>query len=104
MQIFFMCTTKTRQKVRFFHVAAQLFLGTQVKLHCSFQYEKCAYTPLRVRTVWSEYTQYYSFAYPPAEQRRINVDATSWRCIDVDATLYTRHVPAGPRFVWLASP
>ena len=28
-------------------------------------------------------------------QRRRNVDATSWRCIDVQATLYTRHVPAG---------
>ena len=28
-------------------------------------------------------------------QRRLNVDATSWRCIDVDATLCKRHVPAG---------
>ena len=28
-------------------------------------------------------------------QRRVNVDAISWRCIDVDATLYKRHVPAG---------
>ena len=28
-------------------------------------------------------------------QRRINVDATSRRCIDVDTTLYKRHVPAG---------
>ena len=28
-------------------------------------------------------------------QRRINVDATLWRCIDVDATLYKRHMPAG---------
>ena len=27
-------------------------------------------------------------------QRRINVDATSWRCIDVDATLFQRCVPA----------
>ena len=27
-------------------------------------------------------------------QRRLNVDATSWRCIDVDPTLYKRHVPA----------
>ena len=27
-------------------------------------------------------------------QRRINVDAISWRCIDVDATLYKRHLPA----------
>ena len=27
-------------------------------------------------------------------QRRINVDATSWRCIDVDTALYKRHVPA----------
>ena len=26
-------------------------------------------------------------------QRHINVNATSWRCIDVDATLYDRHVP-----------
>ena len=32
-------------------------------------------------------------------QRRINVDATSWRCIDVDATLYKRHMPAGNLFV-----
>ena len=28
-------------------------------------------------------------------QRRHNVDATSWHCIDVVATLYKRHVPAG---------
>ena len=28
-------------------------------------------------------------------QRRLNVDATSWRCIDVEATLYRRHVSAG---------
>ena len=28
-------------------------------------------------------------------QRRLNVDATSWRCIDVEPTLYKRHVPAG---------
>ena len=28
-------------------------------------------------------------------QRRLNVDATSWRCIDVETTLYKRHVPAG---------
>ena len=28
-------------------------------------------------------------------RRRHNVDATSWRCIDIVATLYKRHVPAG---------
>ena len=28
-------------------------------------------------------------------QRRGHVDATSWRCIDVEATLYKRYVPAG---------
>ena len=28
-------------------------------------------------------------------QRRTNVDATSRRCIDVDTTLYKRHMPAG---------
>ena len=28
-------------------------------------------------------------------QHRLNVDATSWRCIDVEATLYRRHVPVG---------
>ena len=28
-------------------------------------------------------------------QRRLNVDATSWRFIDVEPTLYKRHVPAG---------
>ena len=28
-------------------------------------------------------------------QRRLNVGATSWRCIDVEPTLYKRHVPAG---------
>ena len=28
-------------------------------------------------------------------QRRLNVDATSWRCIDVETTLYKRRVPAG---------
>ena len=30
-------------------------------------------------------------------QRCLNVDATSWRCIDVEATLYRRHVSAGFR-------
>ena len=28
-------------------------------------------------------------------QRRINVDAASWRCIDVNAMLYKGQVPAG---------
>ena len=28
-------------------------------------------------------------------QRLLNVDATSWRCIDVGPTLFKRHVPAG---------
>ena len=28
-------------------------------------------------------------------QRRLNVDATSWRCIDVETTLYKYRVPAG---------
>ena len=27
-------------------------------------------------------------------QRRLNVDATSWRCIDVETTLYECHMPA----------
>ena len=27
-------------------------------------------------------------------QRRLNVNATSWRCVDVQAKLYKRHVPA----------
>ena len=30
-------------------------------------------------------------------QLRINVDAMSQRCIDVNATLYKRHVPAGKK-------
>ena len=29
------------------------------------------------------------------KQRRLNVDATSWRCIDIEPTLYKRHVPIG---------
>ena len=28
-------------------------------------------------------------------QHQINVEATSWRSIDVDATLYKKHMPAG---------
>ena len=28
-------------------------------------------------------------------QHRLNVDATSWRCIDVEPTLYKRRMPAG---------
>ena len=28
-------------------------------------------------------------------QRRLNVDATSWHCIEVELTLYKHHVPAG---------
>ena len=35
-------------------------------------------------------------------QRRINVDATSWRCIDVDTTLSQRWVPTGLSFVWFS--
>ena len=34
-------------------------------------------------------------------QRRLNVDAMSGRCIDVEATLYLRHVPAGLDLVTL---
>ena len=34
-------------------------------------------------------------------QCRLNVDATSWRCIDVEPTLYKHHVPAGIyRLAW----
>ena len=32
--------------------------------------------------------------------RLYNVDATSWRCIDVETTLYRRHVPAGSASVF----
>ena len=32
-------------------------------------------------------------------QRRLNVNATSWRCIDVEVTLYLRYVPTGIVFV-----
>ena len=32
-------------------------------------------------------------------QRHINVDATSWRCIDVDTTLFQSFVPTGMRLV-----
>ena len=35
-------------------------------------------------------------------QGRINVDATSRRCIDVDATLYKPHVPAGQDYLGLS--
>ena len=34
-------------------------------------------------------------------QRLINVDAKSWRCIDINATLYKRHVPAGMANRWI---
>ena len=37
-------------------------------------------------------------------QRRLNVDATSWRCIDVEATLYGRHVSAGVALFFYLSP
>ena len=36
-------------------------------------------------------------------QRRLNVDATSRRCIDVEATLYKLHVPAGCNDAMLTS-
>ena len=44
--------------------------------------------------------QSQNIAYQPSGhmtliQRRLNVDATSWRCIDVEPTLYKRQVPAG---------
>ena len=34
------------------------------------------------------------------KQRRINVDATSWRGIDVNAALYNRHVPLGNHYTY----
>ena len=34
-------------------------------------------------------------------RRRNNVDTTTWRCIDVDATLYEHHVPAGQLFAFV---
>ena len=40
-------------------------------------------------------TSIYSSGHMTFIQRRLNVDATSWRCIDVEATLYWRHAPAG---------
>ena len=39
--------------------------------------------------------QYYPSRHMTSIQCRVNVDATSWRCIDVETTLYKRHVPAG---------
>ena len=33
-------------------------------------------------------------------QRRPNIDATSWRCIDVETTLYKRRLPAGGELPW----
>ena len=49
-----------------------------------------------------------SWWYPPSGhitfmQRRINVRATLWRCID-NATLYRRHTPVGQFFLLLTSP
>ena len=41
-------------------------------------------------TVCSLPSGYISFI-----QRRLNVDATACRCIDVEATVFKRHVPAG---------
>ena len=38
---------------------------------------------------------YWSNGHMTFIQRRLNVDATSWRCIDVEATLYWHNVPAG---------
>ena len=33
-------------------------------------------------------------------QSRLNIDATSWRCIDNEAKLYKRHLlPAGPDLI-----
>ena len=37
------------------------------------------------------------------KQRRINVDATSWRRIGVKTTLFRRHLPAGPDLSYLPS-
>ena len=37
-------------------------------------------------------------------QRRLNDDATSWRCIDVETTLYRRHVSAGYPRLFLRQP
>ena len=72
---------------------------------CSpFQDAICIAVPLRlvrsviVSVLFCDVVSCHAILAVPSEhttlrQRRINVDATSWRCIDVNATLYKRHLP-----------
>ena len=43
--------------------------------------------------LWNSVFSLLPSRHAASRQRRINVDATSQRCIDVDTTLYKRHVP-----------
>ena len=43
-------------------------------------------------------TIYLSCRHTNLKQRRINVYATSWRRINVNTTLFWRHVPAGSMY------
>ena len=43
--------------------------------------------------------EWYLSGHMTSIQRRLNVDAMSWRCIDVETTLYRRHVFAGTQLL-----
>ena len=53
----------------------------------------------KAATIWNTFSKNDRPA--KLRQRRINVIATPRRCIDVDATLYKRHLPAGYRAIML---
>ena len=53
---------------------------------------KIVWRPILEKTM---YLMTYPSWHLTSIQCRLNVDATSWRCIDVEVTLYRRHVSAG---------
>ena len=54
-------------------------------------------------TVWTS-IELFPSRHMTLIQRRLNVSATSWHCIDVEPTLHKRHVPAGTNFYAAWSP
>ena len=55
--------------------------------------EPCSRDPVQLYSIKAKII-YFPSEHMKFIQRRINVDATSWRCIDVITTLYKRHMPA----------
>ena len=73
----------------FFRLGHPHFLFNIFNINELFFMEKRMHSVIEI-TVWSTPSWHMTFI-----QLRLNVDATSWPCIDIEATLCKRHVSAG---------